>query len=273
MSRDSWWRTPCSKNASVGTELTPPSRGELHAQVVRCEALLSARTRRFWVTCTRSSCWIARMRTSQEVARRCLCLELVSQRVAIEHQAPDLGDDAASLHEGLMTTVSELGLEASFHGTELEHLRATIGALDMDDPTLDVALADLAILLWCLGRIEQLPTVEQLMSDALDEVLAAGFLARAEGDLEAVAVALGEAKLRPTAELEPVLMDVAKANAISISTHGEASRDIPSGTVFYIIPWLRSTDWPWGQAAALVTDALGGMTFSPDGMKLVNGPR
>lgn len=193
------------------------------------------------------------MRSSHDVAKRCLCLELVAQRIALEHQAEELGADAATLHEGLLAAVDELALEASFFGSELPLLHARLGAADLDDPTLDAAFADLAILLWCLGRIEELPTVEQLMGDEISDVLGAGYLATAEGDLEAVEAALKNATLRPRPMLDAVLEHVAKANAVAISTTGEPSRAIPPGTVFYILPWLRSTEWPWGQPAAFQT--------------------
>jgi hypothetical protein len=213
---------------------------------------------------------IERMRSSQDVAKRCLCLELVAQRIALEHQAEELGPDAATLHEGLLAAVDELALEPSFFGTELPLLRARLGTADLDDPTLDAAFADLAILLWCLGRIEALPTVEQLMGEEISEVLSAGYLASAEGDLEAVEAALRNAKLRPKPTLDSVLEDVAKANALAISTTGEPSRDIPPGTVFYVLPWLRSTEWPWGQPASFEADAIvgaGGLSFSLGGVK------
>jgi hypothetical protein len=214
------------------------------------------------------------MRTS-DVARRSVCLELLTQRVSLEQQAADLGDDASALHDGLVGAVDALKLASSFVNGERTILAASIGSLDLDEPKLDAYFADLAVLLWCLGRIPRMLTVAQLqdgMGDFLTRGYTRGYLAEAEGDLEKVARALESAKLRPREELVAELTDIAKANALHLTGAGgaPATTDVPPMTVFYILPWILSSEWPWGQACDLRIDAgpLAGLEFTPEGIKV-----
>jgi len=112
-------------------------------------------------------------------------------------------------------------------------------------------------------------TVDQI-ADAIPEITGAALLAEAEGDVARVDAAIASAKLRPREEIEPLMLDAAKANALAATAAPDkAHRDIPPGSVFYVLPWLLSDDHPWGvQVELRAGPELGGMSFTMDGVKL-----
>lgn len=84
---------------------------------------------------------------------------------------------------------------------------------------------------------------------------------------------LGAARLRPGEAIEAELQDVAKANALLASSGPHTS--VPPMTVFYVLPWLLSSEWPWGRPCALqIGDGpLAGTTFGTGGLDVPCGRR
>jgi hypothetical protein len=215
------------------------------------------------------------MRTALSVAKRALALELLWQRIVLEHQSAELApEDANDAYQGLLYAVQELGLADAFAtffaGDEMSLLRAPLGELPEDAPIFDLAGADLSLVLWCLGRVPQLYTVAQLRDGAVTEVMEAGFLARSNGDLEAAAAELREASLRDADEIEAHLGDVARANALLATAEPDSGAGtVPPISAFYILPWILSESHPWGVPCELrAGPELGGMIFAMGGVRV-----
>lgn len=207
-------------------------------------------------------------RTAEQVARRALVLELVAQRIAIEAQAAELGDEATEAQQGLAHAIERLALDEALHGAEKRLLGAPVGAIDLEDPLLNLVYADLTYLLWSLGRVERIPSVDELEGSELPDVLARGIFAESDGDLDAAASIVARAKLRPREELEATLLDIAKANALLAASGPGPHTDVPPATVFYVMPWLLSQDWPWQlQCGLQYTDGeITGLQLSSEGL-------
>lgn len=188
-----------------------------------------------------------RMRSPGEVARRALCLELLTQRFMIEAQASELGAaQAQEFVDGLGLAVAEAELDPVITESEQDHLLRAVGALDVADSWWDAHFADLAVLLYALGRVPELPTVARISSH-MQEFLARGFLAASDGDMEACVKLLDAAELRPEEELVATLERAVEENEPFIANETVPGRDLPPATVLYVLPWLLDPAWPWGR--------------------------
>lgn len=192
------------------------------------------------------------MRSPVEVARRALCLELLTQRFVIESQAEQLGaEQAQAMVDALGVASEEAGVEPLFSESEQEHLLGDVGALDVSDSWWDAHFADLAVLLYALGRIPELPTVARI-SAHMEEFLERGFLVESDGDMEACVRLLESATLRPEEELVTVLGRAAKEIASLVANESaEPNRALPPATILYILPWLLDPAWLWGRPGEL----------------------
>ncbi len=203
------------------------------------------------------------LRNAIDVAKRCTCLEVLCQRIALEQQTEELGDEAQRLRDNLIAGIAAIDCEGFLFGTEADVLCAPLGEIDLEDEHFAAWFADVAVLAWCLGRIDELPTVDELMGEKLNEVLSRGFWA--SGDAAAIKDALAHAQLRPRAELERFLVDAARANAIAVSANPAVEHtELPPETVFYVMPWIFLPAWPWGKPCDLETDL--GLRFTLSGV-------
>src|SRR5580700_4498340 len=114
------------------------------------------------------------MRSVEEVVKRCVCVEIVCQRLALEQQAGDV-DDAEKLREDLALTADKLDVSGVMTKAETAIVEAAVGTLDLEDEGFSTFFADAAVLLWCLKRVDELPTVDELATETLNDVLASGF--------------------------------------------------------------------------------------------------
>ena len=139
-----------------------------------------------------------------DVARRCLCLELLLQRLGLE---ADTEHPAAVLDEvrrKWLARLGDLGLEPVILADERALLERPVGELSEDDlDDLHGRASGALVLLWALGRLEgprpSFAAVEEMASIVGDHgLLGTGSIARAN---ETVA----SASLRPEAELREAL--------------------------------------------------------------------
>lgn len=185
-------------------------------------------------------------RTAAQVAARCVCVEMVIERIALE-QACEAGqmklDELEATRTNLLEVVTFLGLDDELTKDERAALERKGGTLD-DSEELSIVFADLPYLLWMLGRIPRLFSVADLEAQ-LPEIIERGLFRT--GDRHDIKKAMDRATLRPAEEIDAQLDDIAKANGLAIGARGEASRTVPPGSVFYVLPWSRNSEWPWGE--------------------------
>ncbi len=181
------------------------------------------------------------MRSVEEVVKRCVCVEIVCQRLALEQQAGDV-DDAEKLRADLALTAEKLDVTGAMMKAEKAVLEAAVGTLNLEDDGFSTFFADAAVLLWCLKRIDELPTVAELATETLNDVLASGFWSLGG---KTILQAMHDATLRDRAELEGMLRLVSKA---TMKAHPNApGTDVPPFTVLYVIPWILSVTHVWGK--------------------------
>lgn len=141
----------------------------------------------------------ANARAAVDVARRCLCLELLHQRFVLETDEEDV---AAREKARTMWTSrhADLGIEGALEPEERALLERPVGTLgDEDLDELHGRATGALVLLWAIGRLTERPsfdTVEQ-MDDVLAEhgLLGDGSIARARTAAEG-------ATLRPADDRE-----------------------------------------------------------------------
>jgi hypothetical protein len=181
------------------------------------------------------------MRSVQDVVKRCVCVEIVCQRLALEQQSEEV-EDAEKMRADLVTSADKLDVLDAMTSTETAVLQAPLGSLDLEDEAFSMFFADAAVLLWCLNRIEALPTVAELASETLNDVLAAGFWSLGGSE---ILQAMYVAELRDLSDLQEMLSVV--SNAVVKAQPNPPGTDVPPFTVLYVIPWILSTNHPWGK--------------------------
>jgi len=188
------------------------------------------------------------MRSAEQIAKRCTCLEVMCQRIALEEQRDELGKRAEAVRENLIAGIASVDCAAELVGDEADVLCAPLGAIGAADrDRVTTWSAEAAVLLWCLRRIDALPTVDDLSGDMLNDVLSRGFWA--SGDAAKIAKAIATAKTRSRAAIEGELARVAKEAAIAVSTNPDiAHTELPPvNVVLYVMPWVLFREWPWGK--------------------------
>lgn len=133
-------------------------------------------------------------RAAIDVARRCLCLELLAQRLVLES-----GDDPASEREAARAAwvkrIADLAIEPS--DDERALLERPVGSLGEDDlDELDGRAPGAAVLLWTLGRIAERPT----FASADDAIADHGLLG--DGSIAKARAAAEGASLRSQDQIE-----------------------------------------------------------------------
>lgn len=133
------------------------------------------------------------------VARRCLCLELLLQRLALEIDEDDTKESLEEMRLGWLGHTTGLGVDDALLPEERAYLETPVGALGEDERDDIHARATAAvILLWALGSVPTRPTLAHV-HDALDLVTAHGFLG--DGSISVANEKVATAKLRPIGDL------------------------------------------------------------------------
>lgn len=141
------------------------------------------------------------MRSAVDVARRCLCLELLAQRSVLEQ---DDAPDADAVRAKWASRVGDLGITLTSEESAL--LERPVGKLTEDErDDLDGRSTGAAILLWALGRTDAKPT----FATADDVVVEHGLLG--DGSIARAKLAAESATLREEAELDTSLASFCRA--------------------------------------------------------------
>lgn len=140
------------------------------------------------------------MKTALDVARRCLCLELLLQRYVLETETDEPEAAREKARALWLSRDEDLGIRGALTATERGLLESPVGALSEDDlDELHGRASGAAVLVWALGRSDARPTLA-----TLEEVVAEhGLLG--DGSISLARKAADGAALRPEAELDDAL--------------------------------------------------------------------
>jgi hypothetical protein len=180
------------------------------------------------------------------------------QRIALEEQRDELGKRAEAVRDNLIAGIASVDCASELVGDEADILCAALGDITQTDrDRVTTWAAEAAVLLWCLRRIEEIPSVDELSGDALNDVLSRGFWA--SGDAEKIASAIASAKARARDAIEGELARVAREATIAVSANPDiAHTELPPvNVVLYVMPWVLFREWPWGKPHDITTPAPG----------------
>lgn len=135
-----------------------------------------------------------------QVARRCLCLEVLFQRLALETDDEEPVADREKARAMWLARLGDLGIDEELLDDERALLERPVGELSEDDlDDLDGRASGALVLAWALGLVEARPTFAA--TSALAETLAEhGLLG--DGSIARAKAAAESARLRADAEIE-----------------------------------------------------------------------
>ena len=148
-------------------------------------------------------------RDATDVAKRCLCIELLLQRLGLEIDEDDPVAERDAVRNAWLSRLGQLGIDQALVADERALLERKVGELteaECDD--IEGRVIHGLALLWALGRIPAPPAAEML-GEATAIVAEHGILG--DGSIPGAKAALASAKLRQDAELTAALADAAKA--------------------------------------------------------------
>jgi hypothetical protein len=151
-----------------------------------------------------------------DVARRCLCLELLSQRMILELDTEEPVALRQKARAMWLSRDADLGIAQALRPEERALLERPIGELSEDDLDEVHGLASGAlVLLWALGRLSTRPTFATV--EAMEATLAEhGLLG--DGSIARARAAADDAQVRPEPELEGALSAYARTRGMARET-------------------------------------------------------
>lgn len=183
------------------------------------------------------------------VARRCLCLELLVQRLGLEVDEEDAKDVRDDLRKRWVGRIGDLGVEKALVPEERAYLDRAVGTLDEDDlDELHARSLGAVVLLWALGRLAERPTLAA-MHDAPALVAEHGILG--DGSIKAAKATIAGATLRPRQELEDAL--AAYAAGRGKGTDEDSPEEVASSLGHHHLAWILDREMKYeGSVRALV---------------------
>jgi hypothetical protein len=143
------------------------------------------------------------VRRAIEVARRCLCLELLAQRLALETDDAEPAAARDGIRASWLARLGDLDVAEVLLAEERALLERPVGDLseaDVDD--IDGRASGALVLLWALGRLDSRPSIATV--DAIAETLEErGLLG--DGSIRGARAAAAGAALRPPEVLDEAL--------------------------------------------------------------------
>jgi len=140
------------------------------------------------------------IRSAVDVARRCLCLELLFQRYALETDADEAVAERENARATWLSRERDLGIDRELSADERAWLERPVGRLGEDDlDEVHGRAIGAAVLTWALGRAPSRPK----LVDVEDVVSEHGLLG--DGSIAGARAASEAATLRSEAELDEAL--------------------------------------------------------------------
>lgn len=176
-----------------------------------------------------------------DVARRCLCLELLLQRFGLEADAEDPVAAREEVRAKWLARIPDLELDGAIVPSERALLERPVGSLSEDDlDELHGRASGALVFLWALGRLPARPTFASVedMADIVAEhgLLGAGSISKAKETAHA-------ARLRDASELR----DAAAAYARVRGKAREPSdpEKIVAGVAAHHLDWILDRELPF----------------------------
>jgi Domain of unknown function (DUF4272) len=178
------------------------------------------------------------VKDASDVARRCLCLELLLQRLGLETDTEDTVAERDAVRRSWLSRLGNLGLESVILADERLLLERPVGELSEDDlDDLDGRASGVLVFLWALGRLDVRPSFAAV-EDIAALVSEHGLLGT--GSISAANEAVVAARLRPETELQDALASYAR-------TRGKAREPsepekIVAGIAAHHLEWVLERD-------------------------------
>jgi hypothetical protein len=180
-------------------------------------------------------------RDALDVARRCLCLELLLQRYGLEADTDDPAEAREEVRRKWVARIADLELDEALLASERALLERPVGTLTDDDlDDLHGRASGSLVLLWALDRLATRPTFAAV-DDIADLAAEHGLLG--SGSISKARETARAARLRELAELE----DASSAYARARGKAREPSdpEKIVAGLAAHHLDWVLDRDRPF----------------------------
>lgn len=148
-------------------------------------------------------------RDAVEVAKRCLCIELLLQRLGLEIDEDDPVTERDAVRTAWLSRLGQLGIDQTLLGDERALLERPIGELtDAECDDIEGRVIRGLALLWALGRIPS-PPDDAMLGEATAIIAEHGVLG--DGSISGAKATVAGAKLRASEELAAASAAAAKA--------------------------------------------------------------
>src|SRR4051812_25814310 len=99
------------------------------------------------------------LKDASDVARRCLCLEILLQRLGLEIETDDSPEQRDGVRRKWLERLPQLGLDAVMIPAERAALESPVGKLSEDDlDDIHGRASGALVLLWSLARLPMRPS-------------------------------------------------------------------------------------------------------------------
>jgi hypothetical protein len=170
-----------------------------------------------------------------DVARRCLCLELLLQRYVLETDADDPVSDRDRARAAWLARLGDLGVADALTAHERALLERPVGELSEDElDDLHGRATGAAVLVWALGRVPVRPTF-----GAVESVLAEGGLL-GDGSIARARAAADAATSRAESELDEALSAYLRVRGKARET--DDPERIFAGVAAHHLTWILDAD-------------------------------
>jgi hypothetical protein len=170
-----------------------------------------------------------------DVARRCLCLELLFQRYVLETDSGDPASERDRARAAWVARLGDLGVADALTAHERALLERPVGALSEDDlDDLHGRATGAAVFVWALGRVPARPTLGAIESAVAESgLLGDGSIARARA-------AADDATVRPEGELDEALSAYLRVRGKARET--DDPERIFAGVAAHHLTWILDSD-------------------------------
>ena len=156
------------------------------------------------------------LKDATEVAKRCLCLELLLQRLGLEIDDQDPVTERDAVRRAWLSRLGQLGLDEAIATDERALLERSVGALTEEEcDDIEARVIGALVLLWALGRITERPSAAML-GEATTLMAEHGVLG--DGSIPVAKATLGNVCLREESDLRAALAAYAATRGESATT-------------------------------------------------------
>ncbi|MBS2017749.1 MAG: DUF4272 domain-containing protein [Deltaproteobacteria bacterium] len=176
-----------------------------------------------------------------DVARRCLCLELLVQRLGLEVDDGEPKESLEAVRKSWLRAATDLELEPVLLADERGYLEREVGSLEEDErDDVHGRVTAALVLLWALGKLPARPELADVQ-DALDRITTAGLLG--DGSVSAAKATILSAKLRPVGDLRAAY--AAYTQARGKMTDDDTPEQIVGNLGSRTLAWVLDREQPY----------------------------